>query len=200
MKVAPQTLWGAIRTIEQWFCSRRRPTFGLFVMRLIRSQKWSSWLCSSGCTDEEQLAVISMCLRGSPRRTSSRSPARTLDSQCPDLETFLLSAPDLFRCRGALLGVQDIWMLFSSPLQARETLNRISYGVELVLWSPRLSSLRGMLVFSYYKGKFDTSWSCRCPPTWCKWTNGLVVWRTVGYKHSNTFRFQGQCFPYTIFV
>lgn len=59
MNVPPQTLWGAIRKIEQWFFSRRRPTFGLFVMRLIRSQKWSAWLCSSGCT-EEQLAVITV--------------------------------------------------------------------------------------------------------------------------------------------
>lgn len=51
----------------------------------------------------------------------------------PRSEDDPLSAPDLFRCRGALLGVQDIWMLFSSPLQARETLNRIRTGVELVL-------------------------------------------------------------------
>lgn len=87
MNVPPQTLWGAIRKIEQWFFSRRRPAFGLFVMRLIRSQKWSAWLCSSGCT-EEQLAVISMRLRGSPRRTSSRSQ-RAMVSQCPDLETSL---------------------------------------------------------------------------------------------------------------
>lgn len=183
---------------EQWFCSRRRPTFGLFVKWLIRSQKWSAWLCSSGCT-EEQLAVISMCLRGSPHRTTIRS-ARALDSQYPELETSLFQHLICFAA-GAPFWECRICMLFSSPLQARETLNRIRTEVELVLWSPRLSSPRGMLMFGYYKGKFDTFYGVvvvhphDASEQMVLWFEGL--WDTDIPMH---LVFKGQCFPMLVLL
>ncbi len=165
-------------------------------MRLIRSQKWSAWLCSSGCR-EEQLAAISACLRGSPRRTTIRS-VRALDSQCLELETSLFQHLICFAAGAPSLECR-IWMLFSSPLQARETLNRIRTEVELVLWSPHLSSPRKE--FGYYKGKFDTfHWVVVFHPHEASeqmvlWFEGL--WDTDIQMH---LVFQREMFSYASFV
>lgn len=146
MKVASQTLWGAIRTIESNDSARRRPTSAClgcdwseakcevrdYVALDVRRNNWQ-WLA---CVWEDLL---------------SRS-ARALDSQCPELETSLFQHLICFAA-WAPCWECGIWMLFSSP---RETLNRIRTGEGQVLWSLRLSSLWGMLVFGYYKGKFDT--------------------------------------------